>query len=93
LKGLHPHTHLYFGDEPHDEFPGSYYCLIDTVAPKSSELTRLGVQSADIALRNYPGNVADLRKKLKVSDGGAHRLYGVTLENGQKRLLVCEKKV
>lgn len=91
LQGVHPHTHLYFGASLIKDFPGQSYNLLDVIAPKAADVARLGIESADIALRNYPGNVADLRRKLKLSDGGVHRIYGVTVNSGEKRLLICKK--
>lgn len=91
LKTIHPHTHLYYGASLVGDFPGKAYLIINIIQPKASEIAHLGVKSADIRLRNYPGSVAALRKKLRLCDGGAHRVYGVTLHSGERRLIVCHK--
>lgn len=91
LKAVHPHTHLYYGPSLIGDFPGKAYEIVDIISPKAVEIARLGIGAADLRLRNYPGSVAGLRKKLKLGDGGVHRIYGVTLHNYEKRLIVCRK--
>lgn len=91
LKSLHPHTHLYYGAQAISDFPGKFYEIEDVLLPKASALAYSGIKSADLAVRNYPASVADLRKKLKLKDGGRHRIYAVTNQHNEKRLIVCRK--
>ncbi len=88
LGKLHRHTHLYTSDEKLSGFPGKMYeaCDIKPVKAKG-----LGIEKADLAIRNFPMSVADLKKKLKLSDGGKQRIYAVTLCNDEKKLIICDK--
>jgi hypothetical protein len=57
------------------------------------ELKKLSqtVSQANITVRNFPMTVAELRKKLKISDGGDTYIFATTLADGQRVLIVCEK--
>ena len=49
------------------------------------------VRKANITVRNFPATVADLRKRLKLAEGGDIYLFATTLNDGQKVLLRCSK--
>lgn len=88
MPKLHPHTHLYLAKEEKDNFPGKHYRIsgIFPVKPKV-----LPIQAADIAIRNFPQTVQTLRKKLRLRDGGSHRLYAVTTCDEKHNLILCSR--
>jgi len=45
----------------------------------------------NLAVRNFPQTVAELRKKLSLREGGDQYLFATTLLNGDKRLIVTQK--
>jgi hypothetical protein len=45
----------------------------------------------NLSMRNFPGRTEDLRKKLGIKDGGNHYLFACTLQQDEKRLLICTK--
>lgn len=49
------------------------------------------LKKANITVRNFPATVAELRKRIKLSEGGDTYLFASTLNNGQKVLIRCEK--
>jgi hypothetical protein len=49
------------------------------------------LRQANIAARNFPLSVAELRKRLRLTDGGQHYLFATTLANGEHVLIVCTK--
>lgn len=93
LRPLHRNTHLYISNKVHDRFPGRIF-RIDHVGgfskPDLRRITALG--AANIAVRNFPASVAELRKRLKLRDGGQHYLFACTDRN-EKRLLIVGEKV
>jgi len=89
LKKLHPHTHLYASTDRVDGFPGKVYEIIDIMPVKANKNM---VSQADLALRNFPATVDGLRKKLKLAEGGTHRIYATTLKNNEKKLIICLKE-
>jgi hypothetical protein len=46
---------------------------------------------ANISTRNYPISVDELRKKLKIKDGGETYLFPCTLANEEKVIIECKK--
>lgn len=52
-----------------------------------------GVEKANLTVRNFPSTVAELRKKLKLKEGGDVYLFATTLANGDKVLIKCEKLI
>lgn len=50
-----------------------------------------GLEKANLTVRNFPASVADLRKKLKLKEGGDVYLFATTLQNGEKVLIKCLK--
>lgn len=88
LHKLHPNTHLYTSEEKHEDFPGKYYKVEDIVTVNRKALP---IQKADLVLRNFPSTVDALRKKLKLSDGGDYRVFATTLQNDDKKLIICLK--
>ncbi len=46
---------------------------------------------ANVATRNFPQSVKDLRKKWKIKDGGGRYLFFTTIVEGDKVVLDCSK--
>ena len=50
-----------------------------------------GMERANISVRNFPMSVDQLRKKLKLKDGGEVYIFATTMADGEHRLLICRK--
>lgn len=50
-----------------------------------------GVTKANVAVRNFPLTVAELRKRLRLGDGGDVYVFGTTCACGTRAVLVCSK--
>ena len=50
-----------------------------------------GIDRANIAVRNFPLSVAELRKRLKLKDGGDLYLFATTIAGRQHQLFLCRK--
>ena len=92
LKKLHPNSHLYTSDSPVD-FPGRRFRVEGVSGFGKMELKELlrGVDKANLTVRNFPASVADLRKKLKLKEGGDVYLFATTMGEGEKVLMKCVK--
>ena len=51
-----------------------------------------GITKANIAVRNFPLSVADLRKRLNIKDGGDVFIFATTVANLGHQLFICRKK-
>lgn len=93
LQKLHPMSNLFTSAQKTDSFPGRTFRLIDHCDFNKKNLRRLlaGITQANITIRNFPTSVAELRKRLKLRDGGTTYLFATTLADGTHALLRCEK--
>jgi hypothetical protein len=49
------------------------------------------VERANISVRNFPLSVEQLRKKLKLKDGGDTYIFATTTTDGAHQLFICRK--
>jgi len=90
LNKLHPNTHLYTSDKLVD-FPGRCFKIISAIPYNIKAIQKEGIHKANISTRNFPESVANLRKKLKIEDGGEHFLFFITNLKENLLLLRCVK--
>jgi hypothetical protein len=90
LRKLHEHTHLYTADQ-RVRFPGRQFKLIQNLAYSRKALKASGIGKANITTRNFPENVATIRKKFKIREGGDEYLFFVTDHKHAFRVLRCAK--
>ncbi|MEI7584703.1 class I SAM-dependent methyltransferase [Runella sp.] len=92
LAKIAPHSHLYTSENLKIDFPGRIFEVQAMVKADSKALAPyLPDAKANLTVRNFPTTTDELRKKLKLKDGGDVYLLATTLSNGDKRLLVCKK--
>lgn len=87
---LHSHTHIYSSKNYIPEFPGDCY-KIEHIYPFSSRIIKEVAKDyprANIAVRNFILSAEELRKRLKIKDDNKYRLYGVSIANGDRLLIV-----
>ena len=89
VQKLHPSTHLYTSEELMPNFPGRSFEIKRVTKVQRKEIQ--DIDKANLSIRNFPGNVADLKKKLKLKDGGNTYIFACTLNDNSKVLIVCEK--
>ena len=91
IQPLAPNSHLFVSEQPIDNFPGRQFQISAISSMNKKELkTALGhLSNANITVRNFPLSVPELRKKLKLSEGGNTYIFATTLANNQHVLLVC----
>ncbi len=89
VQKLHPSTHLYTSEELVPNFPGRSFEIKRVTKVQKKEIQ--DIEKANLSTRNFPGNVADLRKKLKLKDGGDVYIFACTLHDNSKVLIICEK--
>ena len=95
LEKLHPDSHLYTSNKLIEHFPGRVFKLISVFAfNKKAIKENLGsIKQANLSIRNFPGSVDELRKKLKLKDGGNIYLFATTLYNGKKVISMASLEV
>lgn len=93
VEKLHPNSHLYTSDTQVEGFPGRTFHIDGWSGFGKREVKELlkGEKKANLTIRNFPASVAELRKRLKLSEGGNIYLFATTLADGQKVLIRCSK--
>lgn len=93
VTALGPNSHLFVSREPLSGFPGRRFAVtaVSTMNRKSLNGALAGVRQANIAVRNFPQTVAQLRKRLKLRDGGRTYLFATTLADRTHVIIVTDK--
>ena len=90
---LSKNSHLFVSREPIAAFPGRSFRIIAISSFNKKELKRYlsGIAKANIATRNFPLSVAELRKRLKLKDGGETYIFATTLSDESHVLVIAKK--
>ena len=90
---LSKNSHLFVSMEPIKAFPGRSFRIMAISSFNKKELRRhlSGITKANIATRNFPLSVAELRKRLKLKDGGETYIFATTLSDESHVLMITEK--
>lgn len=93
LMKLNPNSHLYTSSELIADFPGRIFEIKKQCTFNKKELKEMlgGIKKANLTIRNFPSTVADLRKRIKLNEGGDDYLFATTLNNDKKVLILCSK--
>ncbi len=90
---LSKNSHLFVSRNPIAAFPGRSFRIIAISSFNKKELKRhlSGITKANISTRNFPLSVAELRKRLKLKDGGEIYIFATTLSDESHVLMITEK--
>ena len=90
---LSKNSHLFVSQASIEAFPGRSFRIIAISSFNKKELKRhlSGITKANIATRNFPLSVAELRKRLKLKDGGETYIFATTLSDESHVLVITEK--
>ncbi|MBD0401841.1 class I SAM-dependent methyltransferase [Flammeovirga sp. EKP202] len=92
LKKLGTNSHLYTSEALIEDFPGRKFEIKAKSQVQKKALQKLlpGMK-ANLTVRNFPQTVDQLRKKLKLKEGGNDYLFATTIMSDEKVLLLCER--
>lgn len=90
---LSHNSHLFISADEIDDFPGRSFKIecISSLNKKELKKNLKGIEAANITTRNFPISVAELRKKLKVKEGGENYIFATSDAKNNHLLLVCKK--
>ena len=93
VNPLSANSHLFVSDHEVGDFPGRQFVVETMTSMNKQELKQAlaGIDQANIAVRNFPLTAEQLRKKLKIKDGGDMFIFGTTLSDGTHKLFICRK--
>ncbi len=93
VSQLSANSHLFVSDHDIEDFPGRRFQISAISSMNKQELrqTLSTIRKANITVRNFPMTAQELRRKLKLQDGGDVYLFATTLSDMQRRLIICRK--
>lgn len=95
VRQLAPNSHLFLSSEQLIDFPGRSFQVLrmGTMNKRQLQALTADIRQANITVRNFPLSVAELRRRLKIKDGGDHYIFASTTEDNTHILFVCRKVV
>lgn len=93
VRALGANSHLFVSHEWVRDFPGRQFEVqaVSTMNKRQLKEALRGMTQANITARNFPMTVDQLRKKLRLKEGGDHYLFATTIGHHDHRLLFCKK--
>lgn len=92
LNKLAINSQLYTSEHLLNGFPGRVFEVVAVCKPAIREIKKIiGGDKANLTVRNFPASSEDLRKKLKLKDGGMFYLFATTLADNSRVMIVTIK--
>ena len=93
VKALSRNSHLFVSNDEIADFPGRKFKIYAVSSMNKKELRKVlaDISQANIAVRNFPLSVAELRKRLKLKDGGDTYIFATTVGERSHTLIICKK--
>ena len=90
---LEANSHLFVSDRDVPDFPGRRFIIEHTTSLNKRQLKAAlgGIDRANIAVRNFPLTAEQLRRKLKLNDGGDTYIFATTVRGDAHQLFICRK--
>ncbi len=97
VQQISVNSHLFLSSDEINDFPGRKFKILSISSMNKQEIKKkfseslVPMESANIAVRNFPISAEQLRKKLKLKDGGDTYIFATTLASGEHKLFFCRK--
>ena len=93
VKVVGKNSHLFVSDTPVGCFPGRKFIVeaVSSMNKRDIKENLGGIGKANVSVRNFPMSAEELRRRLKVADGGDDYIFGTTLDDDSHCLLLCKK--
>lgn len=91
LEKLAIHSHLYTSNQLID-FPGRAFEIEKTIQYNKQNIRNFDIGKANITTRNFPISVAEIRKQIKIKEGGDSYLF-FTTNALETKVIIQAKKV
>ena len=92
LSKIAVNSQLYTSEHLLREFPGRVFEVVAVCKPAIREIKKIiGGYKANLTVRNFPTNSEDLKRKLKLKDGGRFYLFATTLADNTRVMVITVK--
>jgi hypothetical protein len=95
LFKLHKNTHLYTSDQAIQDFQGRIFKVhtISGISRKEMKLLQTAYPKANIACRNFPLTVNEIRKKTGITEGGDIYMFACKNFQDENIIIICTKYI
>ena len=92
VRPIDANSHLFVSPHTVPNFPGRQFRIlaVSTLGKRELRQNLHGLRQANISVRNFPLSVAELRKRLKLQDGGSVYIFATTWQ-GRHVLVITSK--
>lgn len=92
VSKLHTNTHLYYSPAPVPDFPGDEFFIEDIIPFDKKGIKNVAARYPviNVATRNFPLSAPDLARRLKIKDGGDRKLFGTTVSNSERVMIISQ---
>lgn len=93
IRQIGKNSHLFIGSEDIVGFPGRVFNIlcVTTMNKKELKSALAGIDKANISVRNFPLSPEQLRKRLKIKDGGDVYLFATTTDDEEHIIYITRK--
>ena len=93
VRQIARNSHLFVGEKDVEGFPGRVFNIlcITTMNKKELKSALAGIDRANISVRNFPLSPEQLRKRLKIKDGGDVYLFATTTDDEEHIIYITRK--
>ncbi len=93
VKQLERNSHLFVSESFVEDFPGRKFRIRTVTKMNKKDIKKAlsGIDKANISVRNFPMSVNELRKRLKIKEGGSDYIFATTLMDKSHVLLLCSR--
>ena len=93
IEKLNVNSHLYSSDSFIESFPGRIFEITEVIPfnNRTCKILATIIPQANITVRNFPLSVDELRKRLRINEGGDIYIFATTLPDNKKVLIKCSK--
>jgi hypothetical protein len=93
VQKLHVNSHLYTSDNQISTFPGRVFEVKEWFVPNKKNVKSFLslTKKANIAVRNFPLSVAEIRRKTGLREGGDVYLFATTVADSEKIWVIGTK--
>ena len=94
VRQIARNSHLFVGGADVEGFPGRVFNILCVTTMNKKELKKAlnGIDRANISVRNFPLSPEQLRKRLKIKDGGDIYLFATTTDEEEHVIYITKKE-
>lgn len=93
VEAVGRNSHLFLSRGVIANFPGRCFRVVGVTTMNKRELKEAfnGIEKANVTVRNFPLTVQELRKRLRLADGGDVYVFATTVGEKRHMLFICRK--